>query len=318
MAKVEARVETVKSTVIVAEIDGPEYCSGFVAFTEKQHGTYIVTDGDFVKGGERRLNVFFFDNTVLRASLIQRGGGFCSLRTKFHPACEQIQLMKGNIIPSPALLFPPSSSTTFYHLPSFVTLESAESYPLNLDSTRIRPIDQVPSLGRMFVVDCHYTEKTSDGVARLSAAPVYTLSGSVMGIVIGCYADSTWKKLALSAKHVSTLIGSLIALVSRNKKTRDENGSSGNKKKRDGDGSYKDEFAGNKRSKGGDGSYKKLAGNKNSSNSNSKDKANKGAWHKNSSKGKLGGCETSSNVKEFTAVKRRAGDKGKKSDASKW
>ncbi|XBH72399.1 uncharacterized protein [Aegilops tauschii subsp. strangulata] len=314
MAKVEARVETVKSMVIVAEIEGPGYCSGFVAFTEKQYGTHIVTDDNFVKGRERSLKVFFFDNTVLRASIIHRGGGFCSLRTKFHSTCEQIQLIKGNTIPSPALLFPPSSSTTFYHLPSFVTLESAESYPLNLESTRILPTDQVPTLARMFVVDCHYTEETSDRVDRLSSAPVYTLSGSVVGIVVGRFRDSTWKKLALSAKHVSTLIDSLIA-VSRNKKTRDGNGSSGNKEKRDGDGSYKDEFAGNKRSKGGDGNYKKLAGNKNSSNSSSKDKANKGAWHKSSFKGKLGGCETSCNVKTRG---RRAGDKGKKSDASKW
>lgn len=315
--------------VIVKEIDGTEYCSGFIAITGARQGTYVVTDANFVKGREHNLMVFFFDNAELPASFIQTWGSFCFLKTKFHLPCEKIELMEGNITPSPVIIFPPSSSTSFYYLPSFVILESTESYHGNFKSARIGATDQLPGSGNYFVVNCHYSEKTSDGHDRLSTCPVYTMSGSVMGIILSSDSEVTWEKLAFPAKYVSNLVNLVKTQVPRNKKNRDGDGSSatkkkrdgdgssGNKKKRDGDGSSKHESAGNKRSKGGDGSYKKLAGNKSSSNSISKDMENKGAGHKCSSKGNMGGCEISSKVKESTANKSRAGDKGKGSAASK-
>ncbi|VAI58091.1 unnamed protein product [Triticum turgidum subsp. durum] len=365
MSKVEACVETAKSMVIVKEIDGTEYCSGFIAITEARQGTYVVTDAEFVMDRKDNLMVFFSDNTELPASFIETYGPFCFLKTKFHPACEQIELMEANITPSPVIIFPPSSSASFYYLPSFVILESTESYYGNFKCARIGATDQIPGSGTYFVVNCHYSENTSDGHDRLSTCPVYTLSGSVMGIILSSDPKFTWEKLAFSAKCVSNLINLLRTLLPRNKKHRDGYGSSGtkkkrdgdgssrtkkkrdedsssgnkkkrdrdsssrtkkkrdgdgsseNKKKRDGDGSSMHESAENKRSKGGDGSSKKLAGNKSSSNSISKGMENKGPGHKCSSKGKMGGCEISSKVKESTANKTTAGDKGKGLAASK-
>ncbi|VAI58092.1 unnamed protein product [Triticum turgidum subsp. durum] len=317
MSKVEACVETAKSMVIVKEIDGTEYCSGFIAITEARQGTYVVTDAEFVMDRKDNLMVFFSDNTELPASFIETYGPFCFLKTKFHPACEQIELMEANITPSPVIIFPPSSSASFYYLPSFVILESTESYYGNFKCARIGATDQIPGSGTYFVVNCHYSENTSDGHDRLSTCPVYTLSGSVMGIILSSDPKFTWEKLAFSAKCVSNLINLLRTLLPRNKKHRDGYGSSGTKKKRDGDGSSMHESAENKRSKGGDGSSKKLAGNKSSSNSISKGMENKGPGHKCSSKGKMGGCEISSKVKESTANKTTAGDKGKGLAASK-
>lgn len=269
--KVDARVEeTARSMVIVSETDGPEYCSGFVAITGARLGTYVVTNAEFVKGREQSLKVYFFDDTELPASLIH-ADGFCLLRTEFHYRCEQIELMKGNLTPSPAIIFPPSSATSFYHLPSFVTAESAESYPVNLKSkgTRIHPTNQTLSSGEYFLVDCHYSEKTSGGHDRLATAPIYTLSRSVMGIVMGSDIEFTCKKLAHSAHYVSVLIESVRTLVS------------GEKKKRDGDGSSKDEESDRKkRNKGGDkGSFTELSGNKSIPKSSSNDKERKGAGH---------------------------------------
>ncbi|KAJ1257920.1 hypothetical protein BS78_10G033600 [Paspalum vaginatum] len=135
-----------------------------------------------------------------------RKSHFCFLRTALHSSCEVIDLFESEHGPDTrsTFMFVPQSRTITRKMSTFVTVESLESYLI--DETVL-----AANSANYFMVSCSYFEKTEDGINRLTAAPVFTMTGRTVGIVLqDCRHrrsdPGAEMKVALKATHLRALM----------------------------------------------------------------------------------------------------------------
>ncbi|RLN22468.1 hypothetical protein C2845_PM07G30430 [Panicum miliaceum] len=221
-ARLSRRV--VKKVVIVGDARGSDYCSGFVVTSSEKGRTHIVTQSSFVNGRENHLKVCFFDKIELPASVVTVGETFCILSTALHQNCRAITPMVGDVVPSSAVIFPPSSATDICHIPSFVIVSSVDAYNVgDIDPTAS---DHISDSEKYFEFTCHYGEKCLNGHSRLVAAPIFSMTGDAMGIGAGDFRPDEEGdeeiKLALSAKYIADMVDSLMAPLGESIRGEDE------------------------------------------------------------------------------------------------
>lgn len=227
-----------KKVVIVVDGRSSDFCSGFV-LKSSDKSTYIVTSTQFVEEREKDLKVCFFDGIELSASVFVKGSFFAVLRTNFHRHCEEITVMEGDLTPSRIILFPPSSTSSIYHIPGFIILESVDAYQADILDDEAGPTsrDHIPVSERYFQLTCRYGDKCIDGHSRLVGAPVFNMKGEVVGIVTGDFRPKEGYehviKLGLCAKYIWDRVHALVPGLVESKNGRNE-GSSGSKRKSNG------------------------------------------------------------------------------------
>lgn len=193
-----------KSVVVVADTkDDDAYSSGCVM--SKDNVVTVIASSAFVRGRERRLKVVFSDRIELEARVLVVQDPFCLLRTAFHSECMAIKLWNdedGVLIPRRTFMFAPHSHNTTQRISTYVTVETLESY-LNIET------DLAENSTNYFMVSCSYFGKTSTGINRLTASPVFTLWGKTAGIVVqDCRAQrpGAEMKVILKARHIHELM----------------------------------------------------------------------------------------------------------------
>lgn len=204
MLKSRVTSRAMKSVVLVADKgDIAQYCIGFVIMKShtdaeeiSRRSTLVVVSSQFVSGREHNLEICFSDSWCCQASVVSIQGQFCLVRTEEHKNCEAIRWMTdqniSSLTPTTVFVVLPSSPTTMCCRQCYMLTESLESYSLSDGQL-------VADSGDYVVVGCSYRDKTvtglqkshdpnfileRDGLDRLTAAPVFDMSGAALGIIV--------------------------------------------------------------------------------------------------------------------------------------
>ncbi|RLN12693.1 hypothetical protein C2845_PM09G09660 [Panicum miliaceum] len=156
------------------------------------------------------LQVWFFDGKKLPATVLTEHGNFCLLGTPKHEDCVGITWSQESLDPDTVFMFVPKSPKKTERKDAYLAVESVQAYLCEaVDSME-------PNSDDYFMILCDYFEGKVDGVNRLAAAPIFTMSGNVLGLVLqncregelGEAVTGTEMKVVMKASAVKRLLES--------------------------------------------------------------------------------------------------------------
>jgi hypothetical protein len=212
-------VRAMKCVVTVMDRRSSEFCFGCVlvkSWTDPitlEQNTLVVAPSSFVKDRNKNdLNVQFFYEVQSVVSVATKEDTF-HLRTNDHSKCEEIKLIEDELIidylkPSQTFMMPHMNYRhTYYYQPTFITLETLESYGFQSYGPIVNSRDY-------FLVSCPYFLVNRNGETSLAGSPVFTEDSSfAIGFVLRDCHNGNQMKVAIASKRFRIVIINIINIA---------------------------------------------------------------------------------------------------------